>query len=45
MQWADYLIENNDDLETLKKNSRKLFYDLQKLARRKSQMLRDRVQQ
>jgi len=45
MRWADYLIENNDDLETLKKNSRKLFYDLQKLTRRKSQAHRDRIEQ
>lgn len=44
MQWADYLIENNDDLETLKKNSRKLFYELQKQVRRKSQTVRHRVQ-
>jgi len=44
MQWADYLIENNDDLETLKKNSRKLFYKLQKQVRRKSQTARHRVQ-
>lgn len=44
MQWADYLIENNDDLETLKKNSRKLFYELQKQVRRKSQTARHRVQ-
>jgi dephospho-CoA kinase len=44
MRWADYLIENNDDLETLKKNSRKLYYDLLKLTRRKSQAHRVRVQ-
>jgi dephospho-CoA kinase len=44
MQWADYLIENNDDLETLKKNSRKLFYNLQKLVRRKLHTVRARVQ-
>jgi dephospho-CoA kinase len=42
-QWADFLIENNEDLETLKKNSRKLFYELRKLARKKSQITRNQV--
>lgn len=36
MQWADFLIENNDDLEALKIKCRKLFHDLKKLVKRKS---------
>jgi len=43
MQWADFLIENNEDLEILKQNSRKLFHELQKLARRKSQIARTQI--
>lgn len=36
MQWADFLIENNDDLEALKVKCRKLFLDLKKLVKRKT---------
>ncbi len=40
IQWADFLIENNDDLETLRVKCRKLFFDLKKLVNRKSHSLK-----
>lgn len=40
MQWADFLIENNDDLEILKVKCRKLFLDLKKLVNRKSRSVK-----
>ncbi len=40
LQWADFVIENNEDLETLKTKSQKLFFDLKKLVKRKSHSMK-----
>jgi dephospho-CoA kinase len=36
VKWADFVIRNNNDLELLEKNSRRLYHQLEKLAQKKS---------
>ena len=36
VKWADFVIQNNRDLELLEKNSRKLYHQLEKLLKKKS---------